>query len=663
MSNHRGRITRAAEHFLAEANLQLGMVIDMEDDVAPSSTKETVGNIESAEINNTTEAMPNAEIADEWDDAFGDQYVQDHLLSSGTIKSYKQNIVRFRKWIATLGSSCTFKDGLDMLGEHSERLCRAWLQERVRLADANSSTLQSMHAALKWHFLTVHNCDSAPQTGWHKTTEGEWTGNPVFSKRYLNLFRSKMREVKRSLVASKSSLPMLYQYLSVILKDIKTKLLAFDATPHLITSERTQLEFMHFYMILAYRLWARCDEICSMLWRHIHSTIKFSSPGNNPYLEVTIAFRKTNQYELNKANVYQLYFLPGRPLVDAVSSYQRWHAYWKLVCGHEPRPTDHIFPAPDKKVGRLQTGTRMEAAQINLMLGQIENINSMLKNQQGKFTSHCFRRGGAQDAVLHAHLYGEQRQSITRALWWGGWSKGERTNMLAHYLLEEVATQEEYHGDMEDPGGDNVRGSYFAGAQMSGQDRMIESFQYALGKLEKQLSIMQQTNVSLVEALLQGSQRVQAQAGTANTAATPSVVNSVNSQLEHLAGTSAAVAIGANAASALASGTPHIAPGRPLPLRIPSVKTVEEVVKQWELGNASQNLLALCRWTPAMRKKDKGGNAQVYSLRKKIYDGYLKRNKDLKAFYEAYGGPGLTLRRYIDAIKAEEKDIRVVQKG
>lgn len=94
-----------------------------------------------------------------------------------------------------------------------------------------------------------------------------------------------------------------------------------------------------------------------------------------------------------------------------------------------------------------------------------------------------------------------------------------------------------------------------------------------------------------------------------------------------------------------------------MPAKIPAVKTVEDVIVQWERGDAAKNLLPLKQWTPAMRKKDKGGNAQVYSLRKKIYQACVKRNKDLTAFYQAYGGTGLTLRRYSDAIKQEEHEM------
>lgn len=318
----------------------------------------------------------------------------------------------------------------------------------------------------------------------------------------------------------------------------------------------------------------------------------------------------------------------------------------------------------------------MEASQINLLLNQITNLNNSLKDtQHGKFTSHCFRRGGAQDAVLHADKYNEPKVSLTRALWWGGWSKGERVDMLAHYLLEQVAAQEDDHGDMEDDVLLNDRLCQFAGGDMTSQQDPVASLRHEIGQLTKQMNYGFKQNNELLakfgEVLLQASRsahRAPASGGPQGIhQASADATSSYNEaetfrQLDQLAGTSAAVAIGAAAAARVANGRPINEEGVPLPAKIPEAKTVAQVVIQWERGDARHNLLPLSRWTKAMRQKAKGcGNAQVFSLRKKIYDGYTRRNKDLTAFYQAYGGEGLTLSRYIAAIKKEEKELQALK--
>jgi hypothetical protein len=42
----------------------------------------------------------------------------------------------------------------------------------------------------------------------------------------------------------------------------------------------------------------------------------------------------------------------------------------------------------------------------------------------GKFTTHCFRRGGAQYRFMFAPL--GQRWTLARVRWWGGWALREK---------------------------------------------------------------------------------------------------------------------------------------------------------------------------------------------------------------------------------------------
>lgn len=135
--------------------------------------------------------------------------------------------------------------------------------------------------------------------------------------------------------------------------------------------------------------------------------------------------------------------------------------------------------------------------------------------------------------------------------------------MLAHHLLEQVAAHKEYHGDMENPAAENNRANHFAGAQASTQEHLPEGIQYSIGQLGKQLAdstkVTQQSNTNPANIFQQCLQ--QFTQGTSQAAARPTNTSLQDTEAEkrltQLAGTSAAVAIGAEAASELASGTPR----------------------------------------------------------------------------------------------------------
>ena len=476
------RITRHNAAFMEEAALLQAM--EMEESLAMANEPhDSEEGMEEASIMEVDAHIPNTAeaVAYELDEDFSARYVEQNLLAERSTKLYRQQLSMFRKWIATLPSDCKFKDGLDILGEHSEQLCCHWLLEMLKERSKSFRTIEAMKCALGWHFQVTHNCTNRTNMTWRKDGEA-WIGNPIYSDRFLRLYASTKRQDGRSGRRSKTAIPMLYTHLSVILGHIQDRLKGFERTPHITSPERTQLEFMHFFMILAYRLWARCDEVCSMQWSQINNEIQYSQKGNHPYLEVTITFRKTNQTNANNHHVHKLYHLKGRPLVDAASAYLQWKAYWTLVSGQAPTPNDLIFPCIARDKVHLEHGITMKATQINLLLANMEAINSILPTAQGHFTSHSFRRGGAQDAVMHAHLYNESRISVSHALWWGGWAQTEKVTTLAHYLFEEVAAQEQDHGDMEHPEGDFNRANYFAGAQIPTKERLLEGIQYEISQ-------------------------------------------------------------------------------------------------------------------------------------------------------------------------------------
>ncbi|KAG1895005.1 uncharacterized protein F5891DRAFT_984589 [Suillus fuscotomentosus] len=62
-----------------------------------------------------------------------------------------------------------------------------------------------------------------------------------------------------------------------------------------------------------------------------------------------------------------------------------------------------------------------------------------------RYTSHCFRRGGARYCFMFVPL--GQRWSLATIRWWGAWAEGESVDTLIRYLLDELTRYEKNHCD------------------------------------------------------------------------------------------------------------------------------------------------------------------------------------------------------------------------
>ncbi|KAG1871773.1 hypothetical protein DFJ58DRAFT_722522 [Suillus subalutaceus] len=62
-----------------------------------------------------------------------------------------------------------------------------------------------------------------------------------------------------------------------------------------------------------------------------------------------------------------------------------------------------------------------------------------------RYTSHCFRRGGARYRFMFAPL--GERWSLSTIRWWGAWAEGESVDTLIQYLLDELTRYKKNHRD------------------------------------------------------------------------------------------------------------------------------------------------------------------------------------------------------------------------
>ncbi|KAG7377555.1 hypothetical protein PHYPSEUDO_011489 [Phytophthora pseudosyringae] len=91
-----------------------------------------------------------------------------------------------------------------------------------------------------------------------------------------------------------------------------------------------------------------------------------------------------------------------------------------------------------------------EQAFITLLNCAIRDLNRNGKAMRGYirqewrdiwFTSHTFRRAGAQSRFMFATP--ERRWSLRMVKWWDGWTQNESAETLVRYLLDQAATDED----------------------------------------------------------------------------------------------------------------------------------------------------------------------------------------------------------------------------
>ena len=76
-------------------------------------------------------------------------------------------------------------------------------------------------------------------------------------------------------------------------------------------------------------------------------------------------------------------------------------------------PSDRLFPRL-KMDGNISFGYQMTSEDVNKFLAKFADKAGMLVYRDGKFTSHCFRRGGAQHRFIHA----AKTWNLQAVKWW-----------------------------------------------------------------------------------------------------------------------------------------------------------------------------------------------------------------------------------------------------
>ncbi len=122
-----------------------------------------------------------------------------------------------------------------------------------------------------------------------------------------------------------------------------------------------------------------------------------------------------------------------------IKPYTRLQTWIDLLSSNSNIPAadspEYLF---SKTINQSIRNEPWKTSEISTYLKLITDKLAMGLSTDANYTTHCFRRGGAQ----HRFFYAKNKWNLTEVKAWGGWSKGERNNTIVQYLLDDYMAKE-----------------------------------------------------------------------------------------------------------------------------------------------------------------------------------------------------------------------------
>jgi len=115
--------------------------------------------------------------------------------------------------------------------------------------------------------------------------------------------------------------------------------------------------------------------------------------------------------------VYEIY-KQDITAMDMFTHLRLWLDYLEGALGRKLELHEHIFPYISSNC-QIHPNRVMSQDYIQSLITKFTHAAGLEKN----YTTHCFRRGGAQYRFMFAPV--GERWSLNVIRWWGGWAKGE----------------------------------------------------------------------------------------------------------------------------------------------------------------------------------------------------------------------------------------------
>ncbi|KAG1838264.1 hypothetical protein F4604DRAFT_1600650 [Suillus subluteus] len=169
-------------------------------------------------------------------------------------------------------------------------------------------------------------------------------------------------------------------------------------------------------------------------------------PYNIPYDLVSLLNRKGWQRKGEtdgalEGHEYEVYPQHQTPEIRMFTHLRAWVKFFEEVLLRRPlEPDEFIFA----RVGANSVVYPSDELSYDSVM---KMLTWMCKDVglTARYTTHCFRRGGARYRFMFTPL--GQRWSLATIRWWGAWAEGESVDTLIRYLLDELTRYEKNHRD------------------------------------------------------------------------------------------------------------------------------------------------------------------------------------------------------------------------
>ncbi|KAJ7908590.1 hypothetical protein B0H13DRAFT_2661947 [Mycena leptocephala] len=484
-----------------------------------------------------TSALPSAssllqnslETTDEW------------FKSSRKKKGYRNYVKSSKTWLADWTAEGRLDneisaDAFDVISEQTPLALRTLTAYKCEHLERGFAPAEGLRSAFKDYFERVCGCQG---DFWkYNSHTQKWEGNPVFESGFKTYYESLKNRHNRTGTATQA-LPMLPSDLKIIMKYLDSE----EAIKYFTVTQRL---YFKVFVTTAFTLWTRNDELINLQFKNIKLNLR--SKTGIPYDEFSLIFRKTNK-DPTKVQKYMVQSDLAHPEIDCYTHVVAWKTHMEGLLGRSLTGTDYVFPAL-ASTGQIKFGECSSRSGFETLLDEVVDKSNVLNGRNGKFTTHCFRRDGAQ--------------------WWGGWSSNENVGTLMH------------------------RHETFMG-----QDETAPLSKADLSKFEDSILVKIQGMIAGAPVLMRPSANV-------FVLPTPQIGTAPNAHAGELQPTNTCSAN--DPPDQQAPVTPPLY--TPRPSRIPGVNTLDDALMYWELGSPQRGLdVPLKDWSTLFRSSEYASEA------------------------------------------------------
>ncbi|KAG1888558.1 hypothetical protein F4604DRAFT_2023940 [Suillus subluteus] len=195
-----------------------------------------------------------------------------------------------------------------------------------------------------------------------------------------------------------------------------------------------------------FTIWTRNFELTKIRRKDVVWNCQGLPPYNIPYDLVSLLNRKGWQRKGEtdgalEGHEYEVYPQHQTPEICMFTHLRAWVKFFEEVLLRRPlEPDEFIFA----RVGANSVVYPSDELSYDSVM---KMLTWMCKDVglTARYTTHCFRRGGARYRFMFTPL--GQRWSLATIRWWGAWAEGESVDTLIRYLLDELTRYEKNHRD------------------------------------------------------------------------------------------------------------------------------------------------------------------------------------------------------------------------